>query len=127
LQRLRKIDCVMHYVRDPEASAQFYELVLGLQRAWADAARGMVGMRFAESDAEIVLHTDATLPSPDICYLVDDVAQFCEGYRQAGHRILAEPFAVRSGLYAVLADPDGNAIGIIDLTAFGGQPRYDEA
>src|SRR5687768_7827889 len=106
--RLRKIDCVMHCVRALEPAAQFYEQVLGMQRVWADAEREMVGLRFAESDAEIVLHTDATLPNPDISFLVDDVARFCAQYQQAGHRVLVAPFAVRCGLYAVLADLDGN-------------------
>ena len=125
MQRLRKIDSVMHYVRALEPAAAFYEGVLGLRRVWTDAEREMIGLRFAESDAEIVLHTDATLPNPDISYLVDDVAQFCAEYEQAGHHVLVAPLAVRCGSYAVLADMEGNAVAIIDLTAFGGQPHYD--
>ena len=125
MQRLRKIDSVMRCVRDLEASARFYERVLGLQRVWKDEERAMVGLRFAESDAEIVLHSDVTLPNPDIAYLVDDVQQFCADYEREGHRVLVAPFAVRCGSYAVLADMEGNAVAIIDLSAFGGEPRYD--
>jgi len=39
--------------------------------------------------------------------------------------VLIEPFEVWCGTYAVLADPDGNRINLVDLTKFGWEPRYD--
>jgi predicted enzyme related to lactoylglutathione lyase len=113
----------MHFVRDLDAAAAFYERELGVGRAWTDRARGMAGFHLAERNGEIVLHTDPTLPNPDVCFQVDDVVQFLAGY--AG-RVLKGPFDVRCGKMAVLADPDGNKVSILDLTAFGGVPRYDE-
>jgi hypothetical protein len=47
----------------------------------------MAGLRFPESDAEIVLHCDPTLPNPDVSYLVEDVIAFCARYRAAGGKL----------------------------------------
>lgn len=46
-------------------------------------------------------------------------------YRDKGHAVVKEPFEVRCGKYAILADPDGNELPIIDLTRFGSKPMYD--
>jgi len=40
--------------------------------------------------------------------------------------VLDGPFDIRRGKYAVLEDLDGNRVDVIDLTGFGGKPRYDE-
>ena len=80
---------------------------------------------FAESDSEIVIHTDPNIPKGEYSYLVENVAEFCEEIKKQGHKVLLEPIEVRSGKYALFADPDGNEIPIIDLTTFGGKPRYD--
>jgi predicted enzyme related to lactoylglutathione lyase len=57
---------------------------------------------------------------------VENVEQFCEEYRKKGYSLIREPFDVRCGKFAILADPDGNAIPIIDLMKFDNKPRYDE-
>jgi predicted enzyme related to lactoylglutathione lyase len=65
------------------------------------------------------------LPNPSYSFSVDDVTEFCNEYTNRGYRMLKGPFDVRTGKYAVLEDPDGNRVDIIDLTGFGGKPRYD--
>jgi predicted enzyme related to lactoylglutathione lyase len=122
---LLKIDSIMYRVNDLARSASFYEQVLGLKRVWTDEAMGMIGFVFPKSDSEIVIHTDTSLPNPDYSFLVDDVAQLCDDFRRQGHNIQFRPIDVRCGKYAILSDPDGNRIPIIDLTKFGGKPRYD--
>jgi catechol 2,3-dioxygenase-like lactoylglutathione lyase family enzyme len=124
--RLLKIDNVMFFVADLEKAARFYEETLGLKGAWTDREREMVGFTFAQSNSEIVIHRDPTIPNPDFSFLVEDVEAFCDAYRSSGHAILVEPFDVRCGKFAVLADPDGNRISIVDLTRFGGKPVYDQ-
>jgi predicted enzyme related to lactoylglutathione lyase len=125
MHRLRKIDCIMYRVTDLDRAANFYQHALGLRRAWRDDSRQMIGLVLAESDTEIVLHTDPSLPNPDMSFLVDDVVQFCSEYQQAGYRVIVPPFDVRCGKYAILSDPDGNTIAIIDLSTFGGVPQYE--
>lgn len=122
---LRKIDSVMLRVTDLDSSARFYEEVMGLRRAWTDAENRMIGFLFPGNDSELVIHTDPAQDSPSYSFSVEDVVDFCDRFRERGYTVLVEPFEVRCGMYAVLADPDGNRINIIDLTKFGGEPRYD--
>jgi len=126
MNALLKIDSIMFYVSNLEKAAKFYENVLGLKRVWTDKEQRMVGFIFPESDSEIVIHSDPDLPNPSFSFLVRNVEQFCDGYKKKGYRIVKEPFEVRCGKFAVLADPDGNELPIIDLTKFGDKPRYDE-
>jgi predicted enzyme related to lactoylglutathione lyase len=122
---LRKIDSVMMRVTDLESSARFYEEAMGLKRAWTDAENQMIGFLFPGNNSELVIHTDPTLSSPSYSFSVEDVVEFCKRFREQGYTVLMEPFEVRCGMYAVLADPDGNRINIIDLKKFGGKPKYD--
>lgn len=125
MNALRKIDNIMFRVSDIRKAAEFYEHSLGLTRAWTDTERQMIGFTFPESDAEIVIHSDPSIPNPDFSFLVDDVECMCDGLRGEGTRIGKEPIDVRCGKFAIICDVDGNNIPIIDLTKFGGKPRYD--
>lgn len=125
MNKLRKIDNIMFRVKDIEKAAKFYEEVLGLKRAWTDSKKGWIGFVFEESDSEIVLHNDSSIPNPDFSFLVDSVEDFYRQYSKKGYKVIKEPFEVRSGRFAILEDLDGNTIQIIDLTKFGNKPRYD--
>ena len=57
---LRKIDCIMLKVDDLDAAREFYIRVFGMHPTWRDATS--VGLRFPESDAEIVLHRIGDIP-----------------------------------------------------------------
>lgn len=122
---LAKVDSIMFRVKDIESAARFYEDAFGLRRVWKDEERGMIGLMLAESDAEVVVHRDPDIPSPSFSFLVEDVERFAKDHQRAGHPVIAEPFEVRSGYFAVLGDGDGNEIPIIDLTKFGNRSRYD--
>jgi len=126
MNKLLKIDNIMFFVKDLEKASKFYENVLGFKRVWTYKKNKMIGFVFDESDSEIVIHGDPEIPNPDFSFLVENVEQFCEEYRKKGYSLIREPFDVRCGKFAILADPDGNAIPIIDLTKFGNKPRYDE-
>ena len=122
---LLKIDSILYRVSDLKRAESFYREVLGLKKAWEDIDAKMIGFIFEKSDSEIVIHNNPDIPKFDYSYLVDDVEKFCEVYENMGFKLLAEPFEVRTGKYAILTDYDGNKIPIIDLTKFGGRPRYD--
>ena len=125
MNRLLKIDSIMFFVRDLDASAKFYEGVLGLKRVWTDKKREMIGFIFPQSESEIVIHNDSTIPNPEFSFLVENVEEFCNEFRKQGYTILHEPTEIRCGKFAVLTDLDDNKLPIIDLTKFGGKPRYD--
>lgn len=125
MNKLLKIDNLMFKVNDLDQSTLFYENILGMKKRWKDDSYKMVGFTFAESDSEVVIHSDPNLPQFDFSFLVKDVIEFCEEVKEKGYKVLKEPFDVRPGKFAVLSDLDGNAIPIIDLSKFGGVAKYD--
>jgi predicted enzyme related to lactoylglutathione lyase len=124
MDSLLKVDNIMFRVGNLRKSATFYEKMLGLKKAWTDPRAKMVGFQLAESDSEIVIHDDPEMPNPDFSFLVRNVERFCAVYTKKGGAVIRKPFDVRCGRFAVLADPDGNEINIVDLTKFGNKPRY---
>ncbi|HZS78594.1 MAG TPA: VOC family protein [Ktedonobacteraceae bacterium] len=112
---LRKIDCIMIRVDDVESVAQYYARVFGLRPQWSgDDAIGLV---FPESDAEIVLHNYPDMPSPaEVHYLVDDVVAAVAHYAEQGCQVLVEPFDITIGKCAVIQDPFGTRLCILDMT-----------
>ena len=114
----------MYRVKDLEVGERFYTEVLGLKKVWEDKERKMIGFQLDQSDAEIVIHANPDLGDFEFSYLVENVEEFIKEH--AGKiKIAFGPIDVRTGKYAVLEDPDGNQIPIIDLVKFGGKPRYD--
>src|SRR6266478_196842 len=125
MNKLLKIDNIMYKVKDLQKSSDFYQNVLGLKKVWEDQSYKMIGFVFEQSDSEIVIHSDPNLPNFDYCFLVDDVISFCNEFKEKGFKLADEPFEVRPGKFAVLENIDGNKIPIIDLSKFGGKPKYD--
>ena len=123
--RFLKIDSIMHYVDDLDKSCKLYTEIYKLQKAWEDKERGMIGFLFPENNSEIVIHSDKSIPNPSYSFSVENVEEFCTEYKKLGYKVLVEPFDVRTGKYAIIADLDNNEIGIIDLTKFDNTPRYD--
>ena len=112
---LRKIDCVMLKVAELEKAAAYYETVFGLKRLWQD--EHSVGMGMPETDAEIVLHNHTDLPKDlNVHYLVDDVVQAVDTLAAQGCTIRAQPFDVAIGKCAIIEDPFGNILAILDMT-----------
>jgi lactoylglutathione lyase len=112
---LRKIDCVMIRVEDVGVSAAYYAKVFGLRPKWI--GEGSVGLVFPETDAEIVLHCETTIPSSvEVHYLVDDVVAAVAHYAAQGCQILVAPFDITIGKCAVIRDPFGTRLCILDTT-----------
>jgi lactoylglutathione lyase len=112
---LRKIDCVMIRVQDIEAAAAYYTKVFGLSPQWS--GDGSIGLVFPETDAEIVLHNDPNIPSSvEVHYLVDDVATAVEHFAVQGCHVLVAPFDITIGKCAVIKDPFGTRLCILDMT-----------
>jgi predicted enzyme related to lactoylglutathione lyase len=118
---LRKIDCVMVQVNDVPAATAYYRDVFGMQLVWWD--EHSTGLRFRESDAEIVLHDYDVLPSPvEVHYLVDDVVAAVAHLATRGCHIQIEPFDIRIGKCAVIRDPFGVRLCLLDMTKGPLQP-----
>jgi predicted enzyme related to lactoylglutathione lyase len=112
---LRKIDCIMIRVDDIEAAAQYYVTVFGLHPQWS--GDGSIGLVFPETDAEIVLHNDPGIPSSvEVHYLVDDIIAAVAHYEEQGCHILVAPFDITIGKCAVIRDPFGTRLCLLDMT-----------
>lgn len=111
---LRKIDCVMVRVPDLTSAAEFYTRVFGLRPLWRDETS--IGMGMAETDAEVVLHTMDLPGDRSVHYLVDDVREAVAIGQRAGCAVREAPFEVAIGLCAVLVDPFGNTVCLLDMS-----------
>lgn len=112
---LRKIDCVMVRVDDVEGAANYYIRVFGLHPQWS--GDNAIGLVFPETDAEMVLHNDPHIPSSvEVYYLVDDVVAAVALVVEEGCQILVAPFDITIGKCAVIRDPFGTRLCILDLT-----------
>ena len=102
-------------VRDVRAAATYYAKVFGLHPRWS--GDDSVGLVFPETDAEIVLHSDPNiLSSVEVHYLVDDVVAAVAHYGAEGCDVLVRPFDITIGKCAVIRDPFGTRLCILDLT-----------
>ena len=112
---LRKIDCVMIRVEDVEAAAAYYARVFGLRLQWS--GDDAIGLAFPETDAELVLHNNPTIPaSVEVDYLVDDVVAAVDHVAAQGCQVVVAPFDITIGKCAVIRDPFGIELCILDLT-----------
>ena len=108
----RKVDCVRLPVADLEAALAFYRDALGHHLNWRTATSA--GLRMPNSDAEIVIHTEGRPPEVDL--LVDSVESAAQRFVASGGRIVTGPFDIAIGKCAVVADPWGNILVMLDLT-----------
>ncbi len=112
---LRKIDCVLLRVKDLEAAVAYYQDVFGLRLKWRNGSQ--VGLGMPEMDAEIVLEGGTELPAgASVHYLVDDVMAAVDLLEAQGCSTLVAPFEITIGRCAVVADPFGNTLSILDMT-----------
>ena len=115
-----KIDCLRLPVRDLDEALAFYRDKLGHALIWrTDTA---AGLRLPDSNAEIVLQTER--PEIETDLMVASVKAAVERFVAAGGRVLAGPFEIQIGKCAVVADPFGNVLVMLDASK--GLLRTDE-
>lgn len=108
--QLQKIDCVQLHVPDLDAGLAFYCGQLGHELIWRSATA--VGLRFPDSDAEIVLQS--ARPGLEIDFLVADADAAAQAFQSAGGQIVVPPFEIPIGRAVVVADPWHNAFVLLD-------------
>jgi predicted enzyme related to lactoylglutathione lyase len=100
-------------VPDLERGLRFYRDELGNQMLWRDDDRGQAGLAMPGSATEIVLTVRQRL-EPD--WLVESVAEAVSAVVAGGGRVLSPPADVPVGRIAVVADPFGNPLVLLDLS-----------
>lgn len=111
---LRKVDAVTLAVPDLDAGLDFYIAGLGHELAWRNDDVGQAGLRCPDSDTEIVLSVDL---APEADWLVASVQSALEAIVAAGGVVVSASRAIPVGHVAVVEDPFGNRLVLVDLGA----------
>ncbi len=110
---LQKVDAVTIRVPSLAEGLAFYRDQLGHQVLWRNDAVGQLALSLPDSDTEIVLTTHQ---SSEPNWLVDSAVEAAEKFVRSGGRIVVEPIDIEVGRVAVVADPFGNELILVDLT-----------
>jgi predicted enzyme related to lactoylglutathione lyase len=109
----RAIDSVQLPVRDLAAAVAFYGDRLGHRLAWrTEEAAGFA--LSDQDDAEIVVQV--ARPDTETDLLVDDVDGAIDRWTAAGGTVDVEPFDIAIGRCAVVRDPFGNPLVMVDMS-----------
>ena len=111
---LRMVDAVTVPVPDLDQGIRFYGDRLGHELLWRDDDRGQAGLGLPESRTELVLSTGLDY-APN--WLVTSVDEAVSTIVAAGGRVLSEPIPIPVGRLAVVNDPFGNTLILLDLSA----------
>ena len=108
----RKVDCLRLYVPDLEAGLAFYRDCLGHELIWRSATAA--GLRMPDTDAELVIQTEEQRQEIDL--LVDSADKATAFFEQAGGKVIVAPFDIQIGRCAVVEDPWGNPLVLLDMS-----------
>ena len=109
---IRKVDCLRLYVPDLETGLAFYRDRLGHELIWRSATAA--GLRLPETDAELVIQTEEQRQEIDL--LVDSADAAAKFIEQAGGTVIVQPFDIQIGRCAILEDPWGNPLVLLDTS-----------
>lgn len=107
----RKVDCILLAVSDLDMALRFYSELLGHSLVWRTPEAA--GLAMPEFDAELVLHTAL---GGQTNLLVASVDAALPRFLEAGGAIVSGPFDIPIGRCAVIRDPFGNTLVILDQT-----------
>jgi predicted enzyme related to lactoylglutathione lyase len=108
-----KVDAVTIPVPDLDIGLRFYRDALGHDLLWRNDEAGQAGLGLPRSDSEIVLTTREDY-APN--WLVSDADQATKAIQAAGGGVITEPFDIPVGRLAVVTDPFGNVLVLLDLS-----------
>lgn len=107
----RAVDAVVVRVPSLEEGLAFYHDALGHELLWRTET--MLALGFGDSETELVLALD-TGAETDL--LVESVEDAVAAITQAGGTLVSGPDDIAVGKVAVLKDPFGNQLTLVDLT-----------
>ena len=106
------VDCHGVEVADLDAAIDFYVNRLGHALLWRSETGAGLRLRDAEEMPELVLHTDHWPIATAL--RVDDVDRAIERFVDAGGSLQRGPEEIAIGKLAVVEDPFGNALVMLD-------------
>jgi predicted enzyme related to lactoylglutathione lyase len=111
---LRLVDAVTIPVADLDEGLRFYRDQLGHRLLWRNDDIGQAGLLLPDSTTEIVLSTDVGYAPT---WLVASVEEALDRITAAGGSVVESPRPIPVGRLAVVADPFGNRLVLLDLSA----------
>jgi predicted enzyme related to lactoylglutathione lyase len=109
----RRVDAVTVPVPDLDAGLRYYGQTLGHRLIWRNDAVGQAGLALPDGDSELVL---TTRQSYEPNWLVDSVDEAVELLTGHGGELVTAPFDIPVGRAAVVRDPFGNTLVLVDLS-----------
>lgn len=97
-------------VPDLEEGLAFYRDRLGHQLIWR--TEGSAGLQMPDTDAEVVLHTEPR--GVEVDFKVESADAAADRFRASGGEVVVPPFDIRIGRCAVVRDPWGNELVLLD-------------
>ncbi len=110
---LRLVDAVTIPVPDLDQGLRFYRDRLGHELLWRNEDIGQAGLRLPDSTTEIVLSTDIGYAPT---WLVESLDEALDRIAAAGGHVVDQPRTIPVGRLAVVADPFGNRLVLLDLS-----------
>ena len=110
---LQYVDAVTVPVPDLDRGLAFYRDVLGHRLIWRNDATGQAGLATPGSGTEIVLTTRQSY-EPD--WKVASADAVAEVFGANGGKVVVEPADIPIGRLAVVEDPFGNRLVLLDST-----------
>lgn len=107
---ISKVDFIRLYVADLETGLAFYRDRLGLDLIWR--TEESVGLRLPADETEMVLHTKPQKPEIDL--MVADADKAAADFAEIGGQVLVQAFDIQIGRCAVVQDPWGNELVLLD-------------
>ena len=122
---LRCVDRVVLRVPNVASAVAYYRDVLGMSVVRADAH--VATLRFAEDAAtEMVLHNDPDLPGEAVYFRVEDVRELHRRRDELKLTFVSPPSRVARGFRAVVKDPFGTVLQILDRTAVNADAAVED-
>jgi lactoylglutathione lyase len=108
----KQIDCVRLHVDDLEKAIDFYSGKLGHRLVWRSATAA--GFSFGRSDEELVAQIEK--PGLEVDFRVESADTAAQEFVRSGGSVIAGPFDIQIGRCAVVKDPWGNELVLLDMS-----------
>jgi catechol 2,3-dioxygenase-like lactoylglutathione lyase family enzyme len=116
---LRSVDAITIPVPGLDEGLAFYRDRLGHRLLWRNDTVGQAGLALPDCSVEVVL---ATRQQMEANWLVESMDTAIHDLLASGARVASEPSTIPVGRVAVVIDPFGNPLVLVELTG-----RYDTA
>lgn len=112
---LRGIDRILLRVPQLGAAVRYYREVLGLKVLREDAR--LAALQLPDGATQVVLHVDPDLPAEAVYFLVEDVRALHRRRAELKLTFVSAPARVARGYMAVVKDPFGTVLHLLDRSA----------